>query len=239
MLAFKELGKYGRIGNILFEAAATIGLAIRNNDTYIFPHFQEDEAFNLQGCFSDNIITSCDYIEPHFSYKQISYQPNMNLHGYFQSEKYFDDCPDLINHLLSPKHPISYIANSVSLHVRRTDYLKLGKCFEILDLNYYNQALKEINAKKILVFSDDINWCKMNFSGDKFIFMENNSPTTDLALQSRCEHNIIANSSFSWWGAWLNKNPNKIVIAPKKWFGPELLLTHNTSDLIPAKWIKI
>jgi len=86
------------------------------------------------------------------------------------------------------------------------------------------------------VFSDDIAWCKQNFKGDNIEFSER-SPVEDLNLQLACEHNIIANSSMSWWGAFLNKNPSKIVIAPNKWFGPAQ--PHNTKDLLPSEWAKI
>ena len=105
------------------------------------------------------------------------------------------------------------------------------------NLGYYKEAIKLMDVNKFIVFSDDMSWCKENFVGDEFIFMENNSDYIDLWLMSLCDNNIIANSSFSWWGAWLNQNPNKKVIAPKKWFGPAI--NHNTKDLIPESWIII
>ncbi len=236
---FKSLGQKGRLGNQLFQLAATITLAIDNQDNFIFPNWEYKDFFNLKGCFSDNINYQNQYNEPFFHYQKIKYQPELNLEGYFQSEKYFKHQQDLIKYLLSPMIPINSISNSVSLHVRHGDYLTLGKCFEVVDLNYYHEALKQINAKRIYVFSDDIPWCRANFQGDKYIFMENNSAAVDFAIMSTTTHNIIANSSFSWWAAWLNKNSNKIVVAPKKWFGPDLEKTHNTKDLIPEGWITI
>ena len=88
-----------------------------------------------------------------------------------------------------------------------------------------------------MVFSDDIEWCKHNFIGEEFIFAEDTNPVTALSLQLSCANNIIANSSFSWWAAYLNKNPSKIVIAPQKWFGPNL--AHDTKDLLPKEWARI
>ena len=104
-------------------------------------------------------------------------------------------------------------------------------------LEYYKQALSKLpDINKVLIFSDDIEWCKQNFIGDRFIFIQEEDYIS-LYLMSLCDYNIIANSSFSWWGAWLNQNPNKVVIAPKLWFG--LKSNHNINDLIPSSWIKI
>ena len=93
------------------------------------------------------------------------------------------------------------------------------------------------NCENFIIFSDDIKWCKNNFIGDKFTFIEGEKDYIDLWLMSLCNHNIIANSSFSWWGAWLNQNPNKKVIAPINWFGPEKKL--NPKDIYCKNWIKI
>ena len=90
---------------------------------------------------------------------------------------------------------------------------------------------------KFLIFSDDITWCKKNFIGDSFIFIENEVDFIDMYLMSMCINNIIANSTFSWWGAWLNKNKNKKIISPINWFGPAKPL--NIRDVIPHNWVKI
>lgn len=236
------LGKYGRLGNSLFQAAATIALAKRNNDDFLFPDsWKYIDSFNItKNHFSSDILCKSEYQEPYFHYKDISYECDMNLHGYFQSEKYFKDYKDDIRFLLTPLSSSSpMLSNTASIHVRRGDYLKFNKAFEQLDLGYYTKAISILNAKKYIVFSDDIDWCKKTFRGNEFSFSEGTSEVEDLVLMSKCEHNIIANSSFSWWGAWLNNNPNKKVIAPSKWFGPELSPTHNTKDLIPKEWIII
>lgn len=242
MIAFKMLGKHGRLGNSLFQAAATIALAKRNNDDFLFPcDWNYIDDFNIpKKYFSSDIICKSQYQEPNFHYNAIDYNKDMNLHGYFQSERYFEDYKDDIKLLLTPLSSSSpMLSNTASIHVRRGDYLKFNKAFEQLDLGYYIRAVYGLNVKNYIIFSDDIDWCKGVFHGDDFSFSEGKSEIEDLVLMSKCEHNIIANSSFSWWAAWLNNNPNKKVIAPSKWFGPELSPTHNTKDLIPKEWIII
>lgn len=236
MISFRELGAMGRLGNQLFQIAATIALAVRNNDDYLFPSWPEEVNFNLHNCFSGNIPAGPVYSEPFFHYSPIPYQQNLSLRGFFQSEKYFEDSFGLIQQLLTPKfgHNIKY--NCTAIHVRRGDYLSLTREYAQLDMSYYNNAMRTINSKEYIIFSDDINWCKAHFSGN-VSFSEGQTPAQDLALMLSCEHTIIANSSFSWWGAYLNKNPSKIVVAPQNWFGAGL--PHDTKDLLPASWIKL
>ena len=107
-----------------------------------------------------------------------------------------------------------------------------------MDLSYFDKATSEIVKKhsdiRFVVFSDDINWCKEAFKNKNFTFIEDEKDYIDLHMMSLCKHNIIVNSTFSWWGAWLNTNPNKIVIAPKVWFGSS---SHEDSkDVIPNDW---
>lgn len=238
-ISFSKLGNYGHLGNSLFQAACTIALAKRNNDSFILsPTWKYKDKFNLpQSCFQ-NIKPKTTYQEPGFHYCEISYKPNMDLEGYFQSEKYFKDFEKDIKELFAPKFTVGNNKDCASIHVRRGDYVTLPNHHPVLTMDYYNKAIQliEPNATKFLVFSDDIKWCKENFIGNKFEFVEGNAPEVDLILQAKCSHNIIANSSFSWWGAYLNENPNKIVIAPKKWFGQTLSM-HNTKDLYCADWI--
>ena len=133
--------------------------------------------------------------------------------------------------------------NSVSIHVRRGDYLmEIG--WDTCNLEYYNKAIKYI--EQILphctfyVFSDDILWCMKNLTNKyNFIYVDwnkGNDSWQDMYLMSQCKNNIIANSTFSWWGAWLNNNPQKIVITPSIWFNDR---NPNDCDIIPDNWIKI
>lgn len=238
MITFAKLGQYGRKGNCLFQMAATIALAHRNNDEYKFPLWEFSKEFNIDQDKFGEISYKETFNEPHFNYCGIPYKRNLNLMGYFQSYKYFQDESDLISKLLRPRQ-ISQHINATSIHVRRTDYLTHKGCYNILDMSYYEKAMEMSNDNRFLVFSDDINWCKKHFIGNQFDFSENNSDIKDLSKIIACSNNIIANSSFSWWGAWLNKNKNKKVIAPNKWFGPKLTPTHDVKDLCPEGWLKI
>jgi len=125
------------------------------------------------------------------------------------------------------------VSNYTSLHVRRTDYVQKAGFHPPCSMEYYEKALSIIEGN-VLVFSDDLDWCKETFLGDRFTFISGNRDYQDLFLMSMCKNNIIANSSFSWWGAWLNTNLNKKVIAPKKWFGPHL--KESSDDIYPNTW---
>lgn len=183
---------------------------------------------------------------------------NIYLKGYWQSEKYFSDIrPVLIKELtlksslntqdLGIITKIKEAAVSVSLHVRRSDYFNNKETLSIhgiCSLDYYEKAIalleKKYDSLILFIFSDDIAWAKENIK-TKFptVFVDHNTAErnyADLYLISQCQHHIIANSSFSWWGAWLSDFPQKTVIAPRDWFQDR---TRNTADLIPANWIRI
>lgn len=178
------------------------------------------------------ITESSSYLDFHYN-DQYSYY----FIGYWQSEKYIKDVrSDIISSIdFDVDHGFDF-NGSCSLHVRRGDYLKLPHKHPAQPYEYYEKALEQINPSgNIFVFSDDINWCKENFKFEKMIFMEHNSNIDDLKFMSLCQDNIIANSSFSWMGAWLNQNEDKRVVCPLRWFGD------GTSDhnLIPDEWIRV
>ena len=177
------------------------------------------------------------------------------LDGYWQSEKYFKDISEIIRREFTIKHKPNDInsqmlakidnVNSVSIHIRRGDYvtnLKINHTHEVLSLDYYISALNLISKKVkdlyVFVFSDDIEWVKENLNTTlpiNFIdYNKGDKDFEDLRLISRCKHHIIANSSFSWWGAWLSEYPKKIVIAPKKWFVKE---RKGIEDIYINNWI--
>lgn len=196
-------------------------------------------------------------IEPSFNYwvgiKTLN--GNVYLDGYWQSEQYFAEFADKIREDFTFKLPLTNqnadIAekisqvNAVSLHVRRGDYIsdKKNAFIGVCSLNYYKAAVEKIKTQVddpvFFVYSDDINWVKNNLVLDKTtVFVSHNRGNegyNDMRLMSLCKHNIIANSSFSWWGAWLNADPNKTVIAPSQWF----LGGKDDRDLVPAGWLKI
>lgn len=185
--------------------------------------------------------------------------PYAYLEGYFQSWKYFNDIRDTIITDFSYKeeprganklvlNKILNDDNSVSLHIRRGDYVtnkNTSNFHGLKDMDYYKAALKEIKRKvknpNVYVISNDPKWCKKNLDlGVPTTIIDNNNDVTggaeDMRLMRACRHNIMANSSFSWWGAWLNENPDKIVIAPQQWFNDPSI---DTSDLIPEGWIRL
>jgi hypothetical protein len=176
--------------------------------------------------------------------------PNIRIDGFFQSEKYFNNHKKEILELFLPDEKITnqikekysdlLTEKTTSIHVRRGDYIKNSTHHFVQGIDYFNQAIEIVDSKtdKYLVFSDDIEWCKKNFNGDKFAFIEDEKDYIELYLMSMCSNNITSNSSFSWWGAWLNQNPNKTVIGTKNWFGPSLQFL-KTDDIIPNTWIKI
>ena len=179
------------------------------------------------------------------------------VEGYFQTEKYFieyeDDIRKDFTFAISPSPENEKIiekinsCNAISIHIRRWDYISndtTNRVHGTCDLNYYKQAIglikEKIDNPIFFFFSDDINWAKEHLKvSEKSYYIDRNNANTnyeDMRLMSLCKHNIIANSSFSWWWAWLNSNPKKIVIAPSKWFNDN---SRSTSDIIPSTWKKI
>ena len=197
-------------------------------------------------------------VEPHFNFWPdfFSLKPNSYLHGYWQSEKYFKSIESEIRKEFSFKKPLfgenELVANqiardhAVSLHVRRGDYLtdaKTSSIMNVCDISYYERAVSYITNKisnpVFYIFSDDIDWVKQHISLDyPCVYINHNrgeDSYIDMQLMSICKHHIIANSSFSWWGAWLNPNLEKIVVAPKNWFANNT----NANDILPESWIKL
>lgn len=191
--------------------------------------------------------------ERFFSYKG----KHCYLEGYWQLEDYFKDIReilmkklqfnyDTLTHLALKMSQTLVKENSVSIHVRRTDYINnkvYSNMYHQCDSQYYRSAMdfisRRVSGAKFYVFSDDIEWAKVQsiFSGCNFIdYGAASGSWNDLFLMSCCKHNIIVNSSFSWWGAWLNKNPEKFVIGPKKWFKSK---KHYDLNPIPKNWVRI
>lgn len=199
------------------------------------------------------------YSEKHFHFdpEVLTVPDNVYLQGYWQSEKYFKEIGDIIRQEFSVGSSLTgknqelaeliTSTNSVSVHVRRGDYVadpNMMAMHEICDAEYYTRCVEKIRstvkAPHFFVFSDESAWVGANM---RFPFpttvVDHNAPDRgyeDMRLMSLCRHNILANSSFSWWGAWLNTNPSKVVIAPQEWFKDT---SKDTKDLIPDGWIRI
>jgi len=199
----------------------------------------------------------CNEQDDGIDLKDISKHQNCYLRGYWQSAKYFQKYEDDLGKEFSFKSELKgknkilsrliMAVNPVSVHIRRGDYVtnKKTKLFHgICDVDYYRKAMqllkKKIPNPFFIFFSDDPHWVKLNLScKDNCFYVDwNNGKKSylDMQLMSMCNHNIIANSSFSWWGAWLNDNPRKIIITPRQWFRDA---SSNSSGLIPQQWLKI
>ena len=181
-----------------------------------------------------------------------SLKGNEYVKGYFQTEKYFNEIRNtllsefVINQKTSLKtdeiaEQIKSLKNSCSLHIRRGDYISNKNTNSVhgtCDLEYYKRAIDIMNSKhskiSFFIFSDDISWTKENLKIENAFYVDLKTiPHEDMYLMSLCNHNITANSSFSWWGAWLNKNETKTIIAPKKWF------SNKKNEIACENWIKI
>ncbi len=250
----------GGLGNQMFQIAAAVSLAKDNNTEAIFDTDNHDLPKQGRKCekylnsifrnikFSKRLGIVRAYHERSFGYEEIPYVPNTCLMGYFQSEKYFIHNQQLIRDLFSidvvskeiinEKYSEILNKNPVGVHVRRGDYLFSDGHHPLCTKEYYEKAFSTFPEDTTYLFvSDDIGWCKQNFIGKNFHFVSGNEDYVDLFLMSKCRHDIIANSSFSWWAAWLNENKEKRVITPQRWFATSSIL--DTRDLIPQGWKKI
>ena len=187
-----------------------------------------------------------------FNSKLLSLKGNEYVKGYFQTEKYFSEIrstlltqftlpSEIENSTQNYKKEITAAESSCSLHIRRGDYISNSKSNAIhgtCSLEYYKKAIQTIEEKHnnvtFFIFSDAISWVKENLVLKNAVYINHNCvPHEDIYLMSLCKNNITANSSFSWWGAWLNKNDYKTVIAPKLWF------TSKENEIVCENWIKI
>lgn len=259
----------GRLGNCLFEIAAGASLAKRMGVPYKALTCNPELLSNPDNCllvhylkpYRKTILRRIDFIDSYpendkkykeedFLFHSLPEHDNQILEGYFQSEKYFDkeyirylfEIDNKTEDYIQKKYKNVLQLNPVAINVRRGDYLSLEFKHPVCRMSFFEKAISYFESgTKFLVISDDIVWCKRHFKGDQFYFADDEPPIIDLYLQSKCIHNIISNSTFSWWGAWLNPNPNKIVIYPDPWFGflyrnkKEL----NTKDLCPDSWTPV
>jgi len=254
----------GYVGNQMFQIAACIGYAKKHGLDYhidgvpprsdiwptYFTHLRNEK-------YNPN-IEEVKIIEPHFHYAKLPFEEswrNKNIRltgsgydtGYYQTEKYFAHMYSDLSEIFGFNYDMAHCNfGYTSLHFRTGDYLRMQNYFPVVTEKYVRSAVSEIikttNNSKFIVFGNSVDWNKEFIEKLKidaeFIFSEdtiNNTPLQDMRLMSRCENQIIGNSSFSWWAAYLNPNPNKTVICPDEnsWFGKDN--KHNdTKDLIPA-----
>lgn len=240
---------FGRCGNVLFQAACAVGLALKHGVEFSVPNRTNDNYFNplylqhlvnpkwVQG--REDVIINENGVH---QYREIEWKQEWNdlqvvLDGYFQSEKYFQEYRDEILYLFN--FPYEKKEGYVSVHVRRTDYLNLRDKHPEVTKQWYENAMSLFPGYKFKFFSDDIPYCKQEF-GDRSDceFSTNTNEVDDMTEASCCEHQISSASTFAWWISYLNRNENKIVYIPKLWF-VEGFGGLDTSDLVPDWMTKI
>jgi hypothetical protein len=246
MITFDKLASNGRLGNQMFQYALLLG--IENKFGYrivlnesidsesIYGRFELQRTFNIKHAHFYNkrdISYKETYKEERFHYDTRFFKKvrdYMNFEGYFQTEKYFAHCKDVVRDEFVFRDSIQEQAKKflepvadkikVSIHVRRGDYVPQPNYHPVCTLDYYKEAINSFPSDvQFVVISDDIEWCKEHLPVSNAIY-SNFDTGIDMCVMSMCNHNIIANSTFSWWGAWLNSYEHKKVIAPKIWFGP-------------------
>jgi len=186
-----------------------------------------------------------------FEYKEIELpKDNFIIDGFFQTEKYFSHNREKILEWceitqetydeIRKKYQFIFDKKITSIHVRRGDYIKFSNHHYVQTLDYFYKAMDYLKNETdmFVIFSDDLDWCKKNFVGSNLFFVENEKDYIEMYMMSLCKNNIISNSSFSWWAAWLNNNEEKKVVGPSNWFGPNLSNVID-KDIIPSNWIKI
>ena len=261
MIGFDYLGKAGQLGNQMFQFAATKGIAVNRGYDMCIPQHDEvfhdgignylkielDNPFTIQvprGMIKGKVIQEQGF---HFNEDLFNSCPdNVSLYGFFQTEKYFKHIEDEIRQdfkfnssIQGECEPIVdevLDQSPIALHIRRGDFLINSGNHHNLSLEWYEEALSKFDPdREVVLFTDDPFWaCSQElFKPDRFLLSEGNSSYHDLYLMTQCSDFIIANSTFSWWGAWLANTGR--VIAPSKWFGPNNAHL-NTKDLYPSGW---
>jgi len=265
MLSFNNLGNLGRLANQMFQYASLKGIAVNRGFEYCIP---PEEVFgqldslvrtsdtNLYRCFNINPLNVgiTEYKtreESTFSFDEDLFnncEDQININGYYQTEKYFKNIEDEIkteftfkDEIYNPsKEKFDEIFSGsevISLHIRRGDYV-VNSNHPVQSLEYYQKALEQLKQNiPVLILSDDPKWCNEQkiFEDDRFFVSDLGNTEVDLCLMTMCDYHIIANSSYSWWGSWLAKS--KKTIAPKLWFGEELSKQKDVKDVYLEKWI--
>lgn len=274
MITFTKLGRHGRLGNQLFQIAATIGIARKNKDEYVFPNWQYSKYFKKPHRVHTGLIKpTLIYNEPHFHYKEVDLGPRYlnDLFGYFQSEKYWSEAVQEVKDQFQFTDEFKLSASTkflsynqvevlkgevIAISIRRGDYVN-NPAYAQLSVTWYYKALETHFPKwktdnTIIIFSDDIEYCKLHFgnyenvlyasntfnNNDKSKYWdENKSAVEQLCLMSMCDHFIIANSTFSWWGAYLGEKAHSKVIRPEELFAGKMKANNNIKDHYPERWI--
>jgi hypothetical protein len=251
----------GRTGNLMFQIAHAYAKSLEYNRQLLFSK-NELELLNLQHTlfkkleFSPFVSTHDNngLIQGKFYYEELipSYNSPTIFSGYYQSEKYFKKYTESIKSLFSypfeflekayNEYPFLKNSTVAAINVRRGDYLHYDQSVNhpSITLEYINEAYKHLPQHDVLlIMSDDIEWCKENINLPNMVFNDNSKFWNEegIWLLSLCDHFIISNSTYSWWGAWMSRNPNKTVVSPSTWFGPGV--KEDPKDIWCDDWIKI
>ena len=257
MIGYNHLGRNGRLGNQMFQYAALRGIAEKHGYEWCIPpsDFRNEhkdhqlfEAFKLPSVGHVEMLGATYVEEKSFTFDKDLFencQDHVNLYGFFQTEKYFKHIENkiredfiFVDDIWNPCKEMFAFDEAISLHIRRSDYVEKQDYHPLCPMEYYENALNKLPKDiPVLIFSDDTEWCKKQeiFQPDRFLISESNNNLVDMCLMTMCHYHIIANSSFSWWGAWLSST--RKVIAPKVWFGPNANL--DDVDLVPESWERI
>ena len=263
MIGLNYLGRMGQLGNQMFQYAALKGIATWNGYEYVFPNHSQVlddgignklrielfDAFKIKHEYYGVLNTQKEMHESHFHFDDKLFDTcpdDACLIGFFQTPKYFDHIESQIREdftfhdgfVKDCQLMLDLVEDPIAIHIRRGDFLINSGNHYNLSLSYYKNALDEFgNDRQVVIFSDDPQWCKEQelFADDRFLVSEGNGSYHDLYMMTQCSDFIIGNSTYSWWGAWLCNNPDKIVIYPDKWFGPNNQ-NNSTKDLFPKEW---
>ena len=278
-ISYNNLGSNGRLGNQMFQYAALRGIAANRGFDWLIPPPDSygDSNYGLFDCFKMSSVKeenfgylnaqSISSNQFHFSEDFFNTCPdNVNLHDYFTTEKYFDNVKDIIredfafkDEILEPcKEVIDQLDNPIFMHLRRGDYAANPSAHPMCPIEYYEEALTHFpEDRRVIVFSDDIGWCREQpfFGSDRFMLSEYTEkypqtcdtlqgrqkaliPYFDLCMMTLCTGGIIANSTMSWCGAWLMQNKTQAIIYPTRWFG-SYYEHYIVDDLCPHEWFGV
>lgn len=248
----------GRTGNIMFQIAHGVAKSLEYNRQFVAPshetstrHLEKSLFRKIDFSIGRTEIVGAHYVRGDFTYNEnlppVTNQPTV-YSGFYQSEKYFGRYSEVIRDLFSPSiefmekvvtdFPFFNNKTVASINVRRGDYLNFPTRHPVITLEYINEAYTRLPHHDILlIVSDDITWCKENINLPNIVFNETYVDCDALWLLSLCDHFIISNSTFSWWGAWLSRSDDKVVISPDTWFGPDLV--EDPKDIWCDEWIKV
>ena len=261
MITSSRIGRYGNLCNSMFQFAAVIGMAKKTGYGYAIPQHETYYEPNY-GCMNTSIFDGFDIIAPTIdqeSFKEVEFPFHYvddevddftDMKGFFQTERYFENAIEEVREQFKFKQSVidgldlsNYPDPSkcTSLHVRLGDYMKKRHFHPVQPARYWVQAMEAAAQDNVVIFSDDIDLAKKMFGRDsRLTYSREQDPFQALYHMSLCKNNIICNSTFSWWSAWLGEanTVDKVIVAPKLWFG-EGHSSLNSDDIIPDRWIKL